>query len=50
MEALERGDRNRRVGETKMSNRSSRSHALFRIVVESKPWGVAKVSSRPAQA
>lgn len=44
MEALEQGERNRRFGETKMNKHSSRSHALFSIVVESKLRGVAKAS------
>ena len=36
MEVLARGDRSRRVGSTNMNARSSRSHSLFRMVVESR--------------
>eukprot|EP00949_MAST-11_sp_MAST-11-sp1_P005071 g5071.t1 len=33
---IERGMANRRIGVTKMNSRSSRSHAIFRIIVESR--------------
>ncbi|KAJ1678465.1 hypothetical protein EV182_003995, partial [Spiromyces aspiralis] len=33
---LERGDRNRHIGGTNMNERSSRSHTIFRIIIESR--------------
>ena len=36
MEILDRGERERHVGSTNMNARSSRSHSLFRMVVESR--------------
>ena len=47
LEKFDQGNRNRRVEETNMNDQSSRSHALFRIVIESKKEGsngVVKVS------
>ena len=34
-EALNKGEKNRSYGETKMNERSSRSHTIFRIIIES---------------
>lgn len=47
LEKFDQGNKNRRVEETNMNDQSSRSHALFRIVIESKKEGsngVVKVS------
>ncbi|XP_033015458.1 centromere-associated protein E [Lacerta agilis] len=33
---LQKGEKNRHYGETKMNERSSRSHAIFRMIIESK--------------
>lgn len=32
LKVFEKGDQNRRVGETKMNEMSSRSHSIFRVV------------------
>lgn len=48
LEKYNQGNNNRRVEETSMNDQSSRSHALFRIVIESKKegtCGVVKVST-----
>ncbi|XP_063166802.1 centromere-associated protein E [Candoia aspera] len=36
MSWLEKGEKNRHYGETKMNERSSRSHTIFRMIIESK--------------
>ncbi|KAI9597247.1 kinesin motor domain-containing protein, partial [Syncephalis fuscata] len=36
MELLKRGESNRSIGETNMNERSSRSHTIFRMVIESR--------------
>jgi centromeric protein E len=33
---VDKGNKNRRVGATKMNDRSSRSHTIFRMIVESR--------------
>ncbi|KAK0182718.1 hypothetical protein PV327_000826 [Microctonus hyperodae] len=35
LRAMKKGDKNRRIGETNMNERSSRSHTIFRISIES---------------
>lgn len=35
LRAMKKGDKNRRIGETNMNERSSRSHTIFRIFIES---------------
>ncbi|XP_075213019.1 uncharacterized protein LOC142319526 [Lycorma delicatula] len=48
MEEKYKGDKNRRIGETNMNERSSRSHTIFRIILESRTTddedGAVKVS------
>lgn len=39
LESYERGNKARRVGETNMNERSSRSHTIFRITIESREIG-----------
>ncbi|KAL0212827.1 hypothetical protein RCL1_006453 [Eukaryota sp. TZLM3-RCL] len=39
LDLLERGNQRRHVGVTKMNDRSSRSHAIFRIILESQERG-----------
>ena len=41
LRALQTGERKRRTAETGMNARSSRSHAIFRIIIESRPTGDA---------
>ncbi|XP_011502024.1 PREDICTED: major antigen-like [Ceratosolen solmsi marchali] len=36
MAIMKKGDKNRRIGETDMNDRSSRSHTIFRITIESR--------------
>ncbi|XP_062838529.1 centromere-associated protein E isoform X2 [Anolis carolinensis] len=36
MDWLQKGEKNRHYGETKMNERSSRSHTIFRMIIESK--------------
>ncbi|XP_050486352.1 centromere-associated protein E-like [Bombus huntii] len=36
---MKKGDKNRRIGETNMNERSSRSHTIFRITIESREAG-----------
>ncbi|XP_066430032.1 centromere-associated protein E-like isoform X1 [Eleutherodactylus coqui] len=36
MQWIKRGEKNRHYGETKMNDRSSRSHAIFRMIIESR--------------
>ncbi|KAJ8676006.1 hypothetical protein QAD02_011792 [Eretmocerus hayati] len=36
LNSMKRGDKNRRIGETEMNEKSSRSHSIFRIVIESR--------------
>ncbi|XP_014207511.1 kinesin-related protein 4 [Copidosoma floridanum] len=36
MSIMKKGDKNRRIGETNMNERSSRSHTIFRITIESR--------------
>jgi centromeric protein E len=36
LESYEKGNANRRTGDTQMNDQSSRSHSIFRIVIESK--------------
>ncbi|KAJ6668847.1 hypothetical protein lerEdw1_012333 [Lerista edwardsae] len=36
MNWIQKGEKNRHYGETKMNERSSRSHAIFRMIIESK--------------
>ncbi|XP_058798615.1 centromere-associated protein E-like [Phymastichus coffea] len=36
MAVMKKGDKNRRIGETDMNERSSRSHTIFRITIESR--------------
>ena len=35
-EMIEEGNRARKIGETNMNERSSRSHTIFRIIIESR--------------
>ncbi|KAH7909035.1 P-loop containing nucleoside triphosphate hydrolase protein [Hygrophoropsis aurantiaca] len=44
-EVLERGERNRRTASTDWNERSSRSHSVFRLVVESRERGAEKAES-----
>ena len=48
---LEKGEKNRSYGETDMNAKSSRSHVIFKIILESVPVsgakGVAKQSKSP---
>ncbi|XP_039297338.1 centromere-associated protein E [Nilaparvata lugens] len=48
LEEKMKGDKNRRIGETNMNERSSRSHTIFRIILESRSTddedGAVKVS------
>ncbi|KNC83438.1 hypothetical protein SARC_04325, partial [Sphaeroforma arctica JP610] len=37
LEVMERGETNRHTGETNMNERSSRSHTIFRMIIESEP-------------
>ena len=37
MKCLQLGERKRRTAETGMNERSSRSHAIFRLIIESRP-------------
>lgn len=39
MEHLAVGSKNRKVGSTKMNERSSRSHTIFRLIIESREMG-----------
>lgn len=39
LQHYEEGNKNRRVGETNMNDRSSRSHTIFRITIESRETG-----------
>lgn len=41
---LEKGERNRHVGVTNMNERSSRSHTIFRMVIESRSVDFARSS------
>ena len=49
MACLQRGEALRKVGETDMNKRSSRSHTIFRITVESRP-SRAKAAPAPEDA
>ncbi|KAJ1654047.1 hypothetical protein IWQ61_005952 [Dispira simplex] len=42
---LEQGDKNRHVGETNMNDHSSRSHTIFRMVIESRERSAEDVES-----
>ncbi|KAJ1968922.1 hypothetical protein IWQ62_000947 [Dispira parvispora] len=42
---LEQGDKNRHVGETNMNDHSSRSHTIFRMVIESRERSVEDAKS-----
>ncbi|RUS29389.1 hypothetical protein BC938DRAFT_480720 [Jimgerdemannia flammicorona] len=44
---MQRGESNRHVGETNMNERSSRSHTIFRMVIESRERKVTKKTSYP---
>ncbi|XP_067324724.1 centromere-associated protein E isoform X3 [Anolis sagrei] len=41
---LQKGEKNRHYGETKMNDRSSRSHTIFRMIIESKEKDTASSS------
>ncbi|KAJ1929618.1 hypothetical protein IWQ60_000995 [Tieghemiomyces parasiticus] len=47
---LAQGDRNRHVGETNMNDRSSRSHTIFRMVIESRERSVEDCHGDTADA